>query len=84
MGWWQIRDIESGRVKFKPCKEDHACHVDRLVTGDGPADVMGGCVDKIIGMYKESYGRRPKKAELQAVFNFVTNMRTDESGAVGD
>ena len=43
-----------------------------MVNGDTPADIMGPAVDKIIKVYEEEWGRKPFRAELEGVLNFVT------------
>ena len=43
-----------------------------MVNGDTPADIMGPAVDKIIKVYEEEWDRKPYRAELEAVLNFVT------------
>jgi len=88
MGWWKIKDIETGMVDF-----DHKCptnpqltnavpgheEVDEignpkdLFNGDGPADLMGPILRKISKQYDEAWGRPAKKEELTAVFNFCCN-----------
>ena len=82
MGWWKIKDIETGMVDW-----DHECPTnheltnavpgyevtDSMYNGDGPADLMGPMLKKISNLYKVSWGRPAKKDELIAVFNFCCN-----------
>ena len=39
--------------------------------GDGPADIVGDCIDKLIESYKETWKRPPYIEELEAAINFV-------------
>jgi len=78
MGWWGISNVSSGglpREDEPQLKRDDV----ELVTGDGPADVMDKCVDKIAHMYKDAFGRWPQKDELVAVLNFCTNTGLDSN-----
>ena len=86
MGWWKIKDVESGQVDFKhkapgvstelvnaiPGQETDE---DALYNGDGPADAMADALDKISEQYETAWGRPAKKEELTAAFNFVCNGR---------
>jgi hypothetical protein len=58
MGWWQIYPVSSQKGD--------------MVNGDTPADIMGVAVDKIIKVYEKEWDRKPYRAELEAVLNFVT------------
>lgn len=80
MGWWKIKDVETGQIDFEaktaartanaiPGKEDADC----LFNGDGPADIMSGALHKIRGQYEQAWGRPAKKEELTACFNFCCN-----------
>ncbi len=69
MGWWRIRDIESGRVSGASFKDDSS----PLYNGDGPADVMGRAIKAINELYQTTWKRPAKREELQACFNFVVN-----------
>lgn len=80
MGWWKIKDVETGQIDFEaetaartanaiPGKEN----VDCLFNGDGPADVMSRALHKIRGQYEQAWGRSAKKEELTACFNFCCN-----------
>lgn len=82
MGWWRIKDIESGQVDF-----DHECptneklanavpgkdDADGLYNGDGPADTMSDTLRGISKVYEDKWDRPAKKEELTAVFNFCCN-----------
>ena len=82
MGWWKIKDVESGQVDF-----DHECPTnsqftnavpgheteDFLYNGDGPAGLMGATLRKISVLYEAAWKRPAKKDELTAVFNFCCN-----------
>jgi len=82
MGWWKVKDIESGQIDF-----DHICPTnptltnvvpgkekeDAIYNGDGPADLMGPVLRKISDLYQVSFNRPAKKEELISVFNFCCN-----------
>jgi len=83
MGWWEIKDVETGQINF-----DHKQHLtnsnvvnaipgnektDSLYNGDGPADLMGPVLRSISKQYEKAWGRPAKKDELTAVFNFCCN-----------
>ena len=82
MGWWKIKDVETGMVDF-----GHKCPTNpqlanavpghetngNLYNGDGPADLMGATLRKISKQYEDAWGRPAKKEELKAVFNFCCN-----------
>ena len=82
MGWWKIRNVESGQIDF-----GHKCPTnpqltnampgqevtDSMYNGDGPADLMGPVLRKISASYEAAWGRPAKKDELIAVFNFCCN-----------
>lgn len=82
MGWWKIKDIETGRIDLFD-KINHPSHLvnaipgkhpkEWLYNGDDPADEMGLCIEKIIKLYEKEWGRKPYKRELRAVFNFCVN-----------
>lgn len=61
MGWWSISDSDGGISAEKT----------ELYNGDGPADILGDALDKVIIEYKRDIGREPYKQELVAAFNFV-------------
>ncbi len=82
MGWWKIKNIETGQVDFEhkcPTSEELVNAVpgeeseDALYNGDGPADLMGSALRLISVQYKQAWTRPPKKDELTAVFNFCLN-----------
>lgn len=79
MGWWRIKDVESGAVDFDaktaaktanavPGADDPV----HAYGGDGPADVMEAALDKINALYREAWKRNATRDELRAVFNFCT------------
>ena len=79
MGWWKIRNVESGQIDHDfvgavgtanaiPGKDTR----NALYGGDGPADIMDVALKEIVQRYREAWGRPPHMAELQAVFNFCT------------
>jgi len=82
MGWWKIRDVESGMIDWS-----HKCPTNEALAnaapgqdaknlrynGDGPADAMEEALKKVNGLYEETWGRAAYREELQAVFNFVAN-----------
>ena len=82
MGWWKIKDVETGQIDF-----DHKCPTNpkftnavpghekehALYNGDGPADLMGPILRSISKQYEEVWDRPAKKEELTAVFNFCCN-----------
>ncbi len=82
MGWWKIKDVESGQIDF-----DHKCPTndsltnavpgheldDSLYGGDGPADLMDSMLEAISKQYENAWERPAKKDELTAVFNFCCN-----------
>jgi len=82
MGWWRIKDVESGQIDF-----GHKCPTnpqltnavpkhetkDCLYNGDEPADLMGSVLRKINTQYEAAWERPAKKEELTAVFNFCCN-----------
>lgn len=80
MGWWKIKDVETGQVDFEaqtaaktanaiPGEEDVAC----AFGGDGPADLMGDALRDINNLYFDTWGRDATKDELTACFNFCCN-----------
>ena len=85
MGWWKVKDVETGQIDF-----DHKCptnpqfvnaipgaeeigNPDDLYNGDGPADLMSPVLRQISKQYEDAWGRPAKKEELTAVFNFCCN-----------
>jgi hypothetical protein len=81
MGWWEIRD-ESGKIDFGASTHKMLNKIpgkdspDNLYNGDEPADEMGRALNRISEMYVKTWGRKPRKAELKACFNFVTGAFT--------
>lgn len=83
MGWWKIKDVETGRIDHGHTKENRAGCSNAvpgdaedepyLVNGDEPADLMNAALDTICDCYRRAWHRNPKLDELRAVFNFVTN-----------
>lgn len=88
MGWWKIDSVGKGQIDMpakqgegEPLNAIPGVHTaDDLYNGDGPADILGVCCDRIAEMYKAAWGRSPKKSELQAVLNFVVNPFIDDDG----
>jgi len=89
MGWWRIRNVESGTIDWS-----HKCSTnsqlvnaipgeeaeDALYNGDQPADLMGPVLDEINEEYREAWGRPVKREELTAVFNFCSGPLFDDNG----
>lgn len=82
MGWWKIRDVESGMIDWTlryPDENTLANAIpgkdskDGRYNGDGPADLMSEALRKINGLYEETWQRSAYREELLAVFNFVAN-----------
>jgi hypothetical protein len=60
MGWWRAgEDGSSMRAEETG-----------LVWGDGPADILGNAIDEIAAEFREAYGRKPSRAELEAGLKF--------------
>lgn len=78
MGWWAISG-ENGGIDFTS-KQEGTPRDKVLVGGDGPADIMGGAVQEIAQLYKETWERCAKMEELRACFNFVTAPWVEEDG----
>jgi len=76
MGWWLIN--ENGGIKnFADGRELQNAipgedDVENQYGGDGPADIMGPAVDRIIAEYKEAWKRPPSFEELVGILKFVT------------
>lgn len=82
MGWWKIRDVQSGQIDWT-----HTCltntelvnavpgieNAQELYNGDRPADLMGDTLKAINAVYEKEWGRLATKEELTAVFNFCCN-----------
>ena len=89
MGWWRIRDVESGGIDW-----DHKCPTnsqlanaipgeedeDALYNGDQSADLMDSVLDEINEEYKKAWGRTVKQEEVTAVFNFCRSGKFDGTG----
>lgn len=88
MGWWKVKDIQSGGIDWAHTCPTNAELVNAvpsvddaqaLYNGDGPADLMGDALRAISHLYEEEWGRPATKEELIAVFNFCCNgMFADE------
>jgi len=63
MGWWSISN-NGGGISLQKTE---------LYNGDGPADILGDAMDKVVKEYQNTWGRPPYKEEVVAAFNFVTN-----------
>ena len=64
MGWWQIDQKQTDRLNSETIK---------LVSGDGPADVMDACLERIKKQYLTEFGRKPYRQELESLFNFCAH-----------
>lgn len=64
MGWWQIDEKQTDRLNSVPIG---------LVNGDGPADLMDACLDRVKKQYLAEFGRKPYKQELETLFNFCAS-----------
>ena len=85
MGWWKIKDVETGQVSknwddgrgianaipHKDSKND-------FYNGDKPADIMGKALREIRKCYQEDWERIEKPEEMKAVFNFCYNPMRDK------
>ena len=71
MGWWSITAKRSG-LPLTDLLEGRESEKSGMVSGDGPADIMGPAVDKLIALYEKEWGRKPYKQELLSVLNFVS------------
>lgn len=82
MGWWKIRNVETGQVNFDavtaapgalanavPGKDDPGADYG----GDDPADMMGATLRSISKTWELAWGRPAKPEELRACFNFCLN-----------
>jgi hypothetical protein len=63
MGWWSISDRDGG---LSWGQKDSG-----MYNGDGPADILGPAVEKVIKEYEQAWGRKPYMAELRAAVAFV-------------
>ena len=82
MGWWKIKNVETGQIDFDHKRSTGHQLVnaipgeeveDALYNGDGPAYLMGAALRKISYQYESAWKRPAKKEELLAVFNFCCN-----------
>lgn len=64
MGWWQIDQKQTDRLNSEAIK---------LVNGDGPADAMDICLDRVKRQYLAEFGRKPYRQELETLFNFCAS-----------
>jgi hypothetical protein len=46
--------------------------IGKHVIGDGPADIMGPAVEKVVKEYETEWGRKPTMFELYRLIDFVT------------
>jgi hypothetical protein len=70
MGWWQIASVDSGQMALMHGQNSELAG-EHLVTGDGPADIMGPAAEGIVKLYEKAYGRKPKRREMIATLNFA-------------
>ncbi len=70
MGWYQIASVRTGKPAYF---EGEFKSWLTLVSGERPADVMTNALGEIIELYKEAYGRKPKRRELEATFNLCAD-----------
>ena len=68
MGWWE-QDREGHSFVETP---------DKLLWGDGPADIVGDALDAIIAEFANDLERRPTKAEIRAGLVFFLGPREDD------
>jgi len=80
MGWWKIDNVQNGGIDWNFNSGSNTINAvpgkhspDHWYNGDGPADEMESCIERITKLYKKAWKRKPTKEELQAVFNFVVN-----------
>lgn len=68
MGWWRAG------------ADGSSLHAEEtgLVWGDGPADILDDAIGKIIAEFREAYGRKPTRAELEAGLKFSLSIYEDE------
>lgn len=64
MGWWQIDEKQTDRLNSETIM---------LVSGDGPADVMDACLDRVKKQYLAEFGRKPYRRELETLFDFCAS-----------
>ena len=83
MGWWKIRDVETGQIAYGlPSGHPADAPVNAVpgrddpqdqYNGDGPADSLANAIKQVENEYQQAWGRLPFPAELRACFNFVFN-----------
>jgi hypothetical protein len=49
------------------------------IWGDGPADILGPAVDKIVAEFEEHVGRKPTAGEMRAGLNFTLRGLPDDA-----
>ena len=58
---------------------------EKMVNGDGPADIMEDAIAKISKEYQKDLGREPYKEELEAVLEFcVSSANLISSGEIAE
>ena len=75
MGWWLLNEC-GGIAEFDDGRECQNAIPDqdgseKNYGGDGPADIMGPAVDKIVKEYETTWGRPPRRTELIGCLDFV-------------
>lgn len=85
MGWWEVKDVETGGLS--PTMPDKETGLgpgtrDVIYNGDGPADLMDVALRDISKLYKAAWKRKATKDELRAVFNFCCNGMFSHAGSV--
>lgn len=82
MGWWEIKDVESGALNVPkiiereklnegPDAKPPAYTPEMLLNGDEPADMLGEVLRKLDDLYKQHWDRPIKEAEARAAWNFI-------------
>ena len=68
MGWWRAG------------KDGSSLHLEEtgLVWGDGPADIMDDAIEAIVTQFREAYGRKPTRDELEAGLKFSLGAYEEE------
>jgi len=70
MGWWTTNETGHSFTHSEP----------EMLWGDSVADILDDAISHIVAEFKESIGRDPTLAELQAGFKFATNVYEDDNG----
>lgn len=82
MGWWQVTNINNGGIDLENIikeKDAGKKRKNRITTeeshelilmGDTPADITGTALREIDKAYTKEWGRKAKKEEFIACFNF--------------